>query len=517
MRLAAIVALSGALPLVLLALIGLQIVGRNGEQASKEALQAIAEQAAARITTYISQQREMLRTVSMAVGTEPDAPRRLEDVKLDAPSLGRVRLINKQTPPSLHPIMLRAEQMERALQGSEVASETYIAELSPAMDVCTPAGKPGSIVCATLDLLELQRQVQHIRIGQSGYALAFDRTGRLLAAGAGTLRAAVLSGEAVAESTFAVQLANAGSAPQRLASSGGADVLAGWAHLPDLGWSIAVEQPLDEALRGARTALGLLGFGAVIALILSLVLGAAQARKMLGSLEREERWRTAGRLAAGVSHDLGHRLAILQQAAALAATNDAAFLPRIRESLESEVSTLRKFVADFADLTREPRRSDFLPLELNALIESVRGTVSPQAAAARISIETQPAGGEVWVRADRYLLDRAVLNLVYNAIEASQPGARVVLSVRQAKDRALLQVEDRGAGIAEDRLHSLFDSFVSTKRTGAHVGMGLPNVRRIALAHDGDISVISQPGKGSLFTLDLPAAHSSSFSSLTSP
>src|SRR5205814_10603934 len=127
-------------------------------------------------------------------------------------------------------------QMEQALKGSEVKSATYIAELSPAMDVCAPAGKPGTTVCATLDLLELQRQVQRIRIGESGYALAFDRTGRLLAAGAGTLRAAVLSGEAVAESSFAVQLANGGFAPQRLGSSGGADVLAGWAHLPELGW-----------------------------------------------------------------------------------------------------------------------------------------------------------------------------------------------------------------------------------------------------------------------------------------
>jgi signal transduction histidine kinase len=517
MRLAAIVALSGGVPLLLLALIGLQIVSRRGEQASQEALQAIAQQAAARIQTYVSQQREMLRALAMAVGTEPDAARRLEDVKLDAPSLGRVRLIDLQTPRGLYPAMLKPEQMVSALKGSEVNSETYIAELSPAMDVCAPAGKSGSTVCATLDLLELQRQVQRIHIGESGYALAFDRTGRLLAAGAGTLRAAVLTGEAVAEAPFAVQLANAGSAPQRLASSGGNDVLAGWAHLPDVGWSIAVEQPAEEALHGARTALWLLGFGALCALLISGALGASQARKMLGSLEMEERWKTAGRLAAGVSHDLGHRLAILQQTAALAETNDPVFLPRIRESLAGEVSTLRKFVADFADLTREPNAADFLPVELNALIESVRSTAEPHATPARISIETRPAPYEIWVRGDRYLLDRAALNLLYNAIEASSAGAKVALSVRRQEDRAILEVEDHGPGIAAERLPSLFDSFVSTKRTGAHVGMGLPNVRRIALAHGGNISVKSHPGEGSVFTLNLPAAHSSSPSSSAMP
>jgi signal transduction histidine kinase len=455
----------------------------------------------------------MLRTVAMAVGSEADAQRRLTDVTLDAPSLSHLRLIGPQTPADQLPGSLRPEQIGRALSGAEVASQTYIAELSPAMDVCVPSGKPARAVCATLDLLELQRQVQRIRVGESGYALAFDRKGRLVSAGAGTLRAAVLSGEPVAESAFAVQLATAGRAPARLASSGGADVLVGWAHLPELGWSIAVEEPVEEALRGARTALELLGIGALFALTASVALGTAQARKMLATLELEERWKTAGRLAAGVSHDLGHRLAILQQTAALAETNDPAFLPRIRESLASEVSTLRKFVADFADLTREPKAADFLPVELNALIESVRGSLEPQAAAAQVAIEAQRAPADVWVRGDRYLLERAALNLVYNALEASSPGARVTLSVQRAGERALLQVQDRGSGIAADRLHSLFDSFVSTKRTGAHVGMGLPNVRRIALAHGGSISVLSDLGQGSLFTLDLPAQESSSFSS----
>jgi signal transduction histidine kinase len=449
----------------------------------------------------------------MAVGSEADAQRRLTDVTLDAPSLSHVRLIGPETTADQLPASLKREQITRALGGAEVESETYIAELSPAMEVCVPSGRPARAVCATLDLLELQRQVQRIRVGESGYALAFDRSGRLVSAGAGTLRAAVLSGEPVAESASAVQLSTVGKAPARLASSGGADVIVGWAHLPDLGWSIAVEEPIDEALRGARTALGLLGFGALCALGVSLALGTAQARKMLASLELEERWKTAGRLAAGVSHDLGHRLAILQQTAALAETNDPAFLPRIRESLASEVSTLRKFVADFADLTRQPEAADFLPVELNALIESVRGTVEPQATGSQVAVDAQRAPEEVWVRGDRYLLDRAALNLVYNAIEASPPGSRVTLTVRRAGERALLQVEDHGHGIAEDRLNSLFDSFVSTKRTGAHVGMGLPNVRRIALAHGGTISVLSNLGKGSLFTMELPAQEPSSSSS----
>ena len=511
LMLAAMVVLVGVLPLGLLATAGLQIVRRSGERSSQEALQAIADQAAARVQTYVAQQREMLRTLAMAVGSEPDASRRLVDATLDAPSLGKLRLVTPQTPPASLPHALEAKQIARALAGAEVASGTYLADLSPAMDVCVPSGQPQRTVCATLDLLELQRQVQRIRVGTSGYALAFDRTGRLLAAGAGSMRAAMMSGEAVAESKAAVKVAAGGAAPQRLRSDQG-EVIAGWAALPDLGWSIAVEQPLDEALRSARTALLWLLFGAGVTLLLSVVLGAALARRMLASLELEERFRTAGQIAAGITHDLGHRLAILQQTKALAETNDPAYLPRIRDSLGAEVETLQRFVSDFADLTREPKPADFLPIELNAFADSVRASAEPYGAELGVKVELSQLPRELWVRGDRYMLERASLNLIRNAIEASSVDSRVRIEVSVEGERAALHVVDQGSGIAAARLSTLFDSFASTKRTGAHVGMGLANVRRIATAHGGTVSVKSTEGKGSTFALSLPYSSSPSVS-----
>lgn len=508
--LAVLVVVSGVLPLVLLAGASLNLLQRRGERSSKDALEAVATQAAARISAYVAQQREMLRTLSMAVGAEADAERRLRDANLDAPSLGRLRIITKDSPPSDLPRNLSLQQRMKALAGEETVSPTYVVDLAPAMDACAPCGVPEHAVCATLDLLELQRQVQRIRVGEQGYALAFDRSGRLLAAGDGALRSAVLSGEPIAESASAAALASGAPPRQRLRNGQGVDTLAGWATLPDLGWTIAVEQPASEALRGAREALIVLGLGALATLALSISLGYAQARKMLLSLETEERFRTAGQLAAGITHDLGHRLTILQQIEQLAATGDADYLPRIRDSLAAELGTIRRFVADFSDLTREANRADFLPIELNAFAGSVQGIASPYAAQSNVHVDTQPfPGGEVWVRGDRFLLERAALNLTRNAIEASPPGARVVLRVDGDGHLGRLHVEDRGSGIPAMRLPRLFESFSSTKRTGAHVGMGLPNVRRIATAHGGTVSVKSTVGEGSTFTLALPAQSSS--------
>jgi len=505
LRLAALVAASGVGPLLLLAVFGLQILRSRGERASQEALHAIADQAAARVATYIAQQREMLRAIGMAVGNQPDVERRLADVSLDAPSLGKLRVVSADNPPSRRPPKLSAEQIDTALRGKEVASDTYIADLSPAMDVCVPSGKSGRAICASLDLLELQRQVQRIRVGEQGYALALDRSGRLLAAGSGAMRAAVLSGEPVAESPLAAALVKGTPAPGRLRNGENQEVLAGWSSLPNLGWSIAVEQPVEEALRGARTALQFLSAGAVLALLLSVSIGYVSSRRMLATLELEERFRTAGQIASGVTHDLGHRLAILKQIQALAATNDPDYLPRIRDSLDAEVNTMRRFVSDFADLTREAKPQDFLPIELNAFAESIRSNAQGYAKDFNVAVEVQRAPSEIWVKGDRYLLERAALNLTRNAIEASKPGSAVRLRVDRSDSQAVLAVEDKGAGIAPERIATLFESFSSTKRSGVHLGMGLPNVRRIVTAHGGAVSVKSKQGEGTTFRLSLPA------------
>ena len=86
------------------------------------------------------------------------------------------------------------------------------------------------------------------------------------------------------------------------------------------------------------------------------------------------------------------------------------------------------------------------------------------------------------------------------------------LCVGRDERNAFFRVEDQGGGIARDRIATLFDSFSSTKRTGAHVGMGLPNVRRIVMAHGGGITVKSTEGTGSTFTLSLPLSRDQSSS-----
>ena len=141
---------------------------------------------------------------------------------------------------------------------------------------------------------------------------------------------------------------------------------------------------------------------------------------------------------------------------------------------------MRRFVADFADLTREAKDSDFLPIELNAFAESVRTAAQRYAAEAGVRLEVQPAPfarlgarGPLPARACGAEPGAERRSRRRRPVDPFDCGSKAGAAALPSPSRI------RGAGIAPERIPELFDSFSSTKRTGAHLGMGLPNVRRI--------------------------------------
>jgi signal transduction histidine kinase len=499
-RLSLIVALAGLLPIAVVGALGIEQVRTRTEHTAGLALRNVADQVAARTASYLRQQRQLLKAVA-AVASPPDAERRLEESVLDAPSLGRVTLVGPETPEDKRPRALTRELLADALAGKDVETPIFLAEdTTPAMLSCAPARAiPGHTVCAQLDLLELWRFVQRIKAGESGYALVFDEKGKLLASGSGRVRAAILTGEKIASAEHL-------NGSQHYLGAEGVEVLAGWAAIPDTQWTVAVEQSAQEALGPARAAQWTLGAVLLLALGLSVVVGRRQSARVLEELAREERWKTAGRIASGITHDLGHRLRTLQMTSNLAADGNPAFLPQIKQNLASEVAALQKFVADFSQLGRDVQKLELKPLEVGAFLESVGKAATAHGQTAGVTVDILRPDKPVWLNVDRYLLERALLNLASNAIEASPKGSTVTLSAARHEGTITLSVKDAGHGIEPERLEHLFDAFVSTRRTGSHLGMGLANVKRICDAHKAVVQVQSAVGKGSTFTIALAAS-----------
>jgi signal transduction histidine kinase len=116
------------------------------------------------------------------------------------------------------------------------------------------------------------------------------------------------------------------------------------------------------------------------------------------------------------------------------------------------------------------------------------------------------AGGVAFVRGDRMKIQRAIANILDNALKYTPAGGAITVSVASDASHIALAISDTGPGISQHDMTRIFDRFYrgdkSRSRPGA--GLGLPLARAIARAHGGDVTVTSIPGQGSTFTLILP-------------
>ena len=151
------------------------------------------------------------------------------------------------------------------------------------------------------------------------------------------------------------------------------------------------------------------------------------------------------------------------------------------------------------------------PVRLDAALRDLEASFLPQVQARQLAYECGGCDRELSVEADRDRMEQVLLNLVTNAIKFTEPGGKVSLHVVEQGDDVLVQVADTGSGIPADRLGDVFSAFVQvnqdrTDPSHRGIGLGLAISRKLAQAMGGDISVESEEGVGSCFTLRLRRA-----------
>ena len=143
-------------------------------------------------------------------------------------------------------------------------------------------------------------------------------------------------------------------------------------------------------------------------------------------------------------------------------------------------------------------------------IATCEALVMPQVRAQGLTLHREPCDHSVRVRADAEKLQQVLLNLLSNAVKFTEPGGRVSVRCVAASDSVRIEVIDTGIGIAPDQLARVFEPFVQVDakltRTREGTGLGLAISRDLARGMGGDITAVSEPGRGSTFSVTLPRA-----------
>jgi two-component system NtrC family sensor kinase len=224
-------------------------------------------------------------------------------------------------------------------------------------------------------------------------------------------------------------------------------------------------------------------------------------------LARAGRLAALGQAAANMAHQIGTPLNLISgyvQLLIQSSSPGSDSLDRLK-AIQEQVAKVTAIVRAALDSSR-PRSIPYERAELGELVRRVCQMASPMLEDAGVQVEVLAPDQPAELLADPVQLELALLNLISNSIDAMESGGKLTIRVGRVDDRFRLEVEDTGSGIPPDLLVHIFDPWVTTKEQGKGSGLGLSIARQVIASHGGTIRVQSGPGKGALFTIDLPAA-----------
>ncbi len=226
-----------------------------------------------------------------------------------------------------------------------------------------------------------------------------------------------------------------------------------------------------------------------------------ELRQNLEHLKKAERLYAAGQLAASLAHEIRNPLASISGAAGILKRGHAS-VENIQDCLEiidKESQRLNKLLTSFLDFAR-PRTPRFQRTDITAVIDSVIALAGHSAGAVELQRQTQTGLPEI--ECDPEQLKQVLLNLVINAIQASEGRGAVHLEAGAWNGCISISVRDEGRGVPSEQRDHIFDPFFTTKENGT--GLGLAVASKIVEQHGGVLTAENNPDKGMTFRLELP-------------
>jgi two-component system NtrC family sensor kinase len=243
---------------------------------------------------------------------------------------------------------------------------------------------------------------------------------------------------------------------------------------------------------------------------------AVTINQMIEELEAREavliqshKMRAIGTLTAGVAHELNNPLNNITLTAHILLEDYDSMKDEERKEMivdvVEEAGRSKGIIANLLDFARESS-AKLEPLDLAQLLKDTIALASNQTKLADVKVEFNAADDLPRIHGDSQQLRQVFLNLILNAIDASQKRSKIQIMVLPADDPHYVAVKviDFGEGIPEHIIGSIFDPFFTTKGKGKGTGLGLSVSQGIIGKHGGRIRVVSREGAGAAFTVTLP-------------
>jgi len=217
-----------------------------------------------------------------------------------------------------------------------------------------------------------------------------------------------------------------------------------------------------------------------------------------------EKLATVGTLAAGVAHEIGNPMAVLQGYAELLGEKDLSETSRLEYALavEQAVQKVSTIIRDLLEFARPVDQSDDT-CDIHVAIQRAMNLVAHQPSFRAIEMKFEGSNEPLLAQINGGRLEQVLLNLLLNASHASPKGATVHIKTQERQNDVLLNISDTGDGIAPALQSKIFDPFFTTKEPGSGTGLGLSICHNIITSFGGDIGVESVEGEGTTFRITL--------------